>query len=88
MATVKSRDFTCTITLDRMSYFQVGEEYDESLSIFYKIRNALVEHKDYTYLKIKCYVCRQIGHISIRCHKFKNVRGNLDRVFHKQNMFS
>jgi CRP-like cAMP-binding protein len=37
LCSVKSRDFTCTITLSRDSYFQAGEDYDESLVSYLRI---------------------------------------------------
>lgn len=39
--------------------------------------------KDYTDLRITCYICLRRGHISIDCNKFKRICGNLKAYYKK-----
>lgn len=50
---------------------------------FYLIKNALNQNNDYQYLKITCYVCNKIGHISINCPDFHKVEGNLKKFYER-----
>ena len=34
-------------------------------------------------MKIKCYICENIGHISIDCPEFKTKEGNLSKYYEK-----
>jgi hypothetical protein len=45
--------------------------------VFYKIQNAIVQFKDYTHLRMRCYICEEKGHLSLVCPRFKAARGNL-----------
>jgi hypothetical protein len=46
--------------------------------MFYSIHSRTsVSSKEYSDLKLKCYLCSSKKHIAIDCLKFKYIRGNL-----------
>ena len=82
-ATAKSRDFTHLLVLDYDKFSEKTEEYKKTMHHFYLIKNALNQNNDYQYLKITCYVCNKIGHISINCPDFHKVEGNLKKFYER-----
>eukprot|EP00347_Sterkiella_histriomuscorum_P023751 403333513 len=83
---VKARDFTSVIYLDRTSYLYSAEaSMSNAMGVYYKMQNALKEN-DYSYMNIRCFICRQADHIAIYCEQFKLQRGNLHKIFNKLYM--
>jgi hypothetical protein len=40
-------------------------------------------NKDYSVLKIKCYLCDKRNHVFLDCSSFKNICGNLRKTYNK-----
>lgn len=41
------------------------------------MKDEINETNDLTILGLDCYICGEIGHLSVDCPKFENQRGNL-----------
>ena len=81
--TVKSWDFTHVLLLKNQEFAQWTENFPFSMHLHYLIKNSIDQNGNYNYLKIKCYICENIGHISIDCPEFKTKEGNLSKYFDK-----
>jgi hypothetical protein len=85
-ASIKARDFTNVIYVDRMSYMEACElqDNDAAMGVYYRIQNALLNN-DYTIINMSCYICRMKDHIAVNCEQFKLFRGNLHTIYQKMS---
>ncbi len=67
--TVKARDFTDVLILDRDNFIQTAYQVSlDAIAIYNKMRDSCREgEKNYTELQVKCYMCDTIGHIALDC---------------------
>lgn len=68
--TVKSWDFTHILQVDHDSFAKKIESYPKSMHLFYLTKHSINQNNNYEYLKIRCYICNTLAHISIDCPEF------------------
>ncbi|CDW85756.1 UNKNOWN [Stylonychia lemnae] len=81
--TMKSRDFTELYIIERENFLELAEEYDDVIKFYHEIRHQIFTKKDYSLLKLECYICRKIGHRAIDCVSFGHKRGNLVQIYNR-----
>lgn len=53
-------------------------------NMYYSINGSLVlGQKDYSQLKLRCYLCKKKSHICTECPMFGNIAGNLKMHYEK-----
>lgn len=51
--------------------------FPRSVELYKDIKYQINEFNNLAILGVDCYICGEIGHISIDCHEFKSIEGNL-----------
>eukprot|EP00347_Sterkiella_histriomuscorum_P000699 403374844 len=85
--TVKSRDYTDVLTVNLIDFLNIANTFSEhAITIYHKINSSIdTWKKDFSTLKIKCYICSSSKHISIDCPQFKNkMKGNIANFIKQQ----
>lgn len=77
----KSRDFTEVLVIRRDDFYRVKEDYLSAARAFKKIRVSVLLKGDYRILNLHCYLCNKKNHLALKCHYFKNIKGNLLRMY-------
>ena len=84
--TIKSRDYTDTLTINVDDFLDIADKYSEdSLILYHRIRGSFDQgKKDFSSLQIKCYLCDSRIHISIDCPQFRTkMKGNVHAIKRK-----
>ena len=82
--TAKARDFTEVYIIKKVDFEHISENYIQALQAINKIREGL-KREDYGPLKTRCYLCGGSNHISLKCVQYNLWKGNLMKIFQKQN---
>lgn len=77
----RSKNFTDVITLSKHDFLMTAEDFPKARDNFFEIQQHISTTKDFSKIGVKCYVCEEIGHISIDCPQFGTVEGNEFRMF-------
>lgn len=73
-ATMKSRDFIELFELSSEVFLEVAWHFEEVMKVYHYIRGQLKNEYDYSAINIRCYVCREFGHIAVNCADFPTTK--------------
>lgn len=77
----RSKNFTDVITLSLHDFIIKTEEFPKALTTYHEIKAEIQASRDFSRIGVTCYVCEQVGHISIDCKEFTRIQGNDVRMF-------
>lgn len=78
----KSRDFTEAYRITKENLFGCCENYIEAITAIRNIKESL-DNQNYKPLKMRCYICREMDHVALKCPRFNKFKGNLMRMYAK-----
>lgn len=61
-------------------FLEIVVNYPDQMEMFENIKASVVQTNDYTVLGTHCYICGQLGHISVDCPDFIAIEGNMRNV--------
>ena len=81
VCTASSKHFTEALVLRNTDFINAALEYEDVVRMIETIQLSVCEpeQRDYTCLRTTCYVCEQLGHISVDCPEFWKIEGNVQR---------
>ena len=65
--------------ITRESFDKIAEIYYSNKEMFLEIYNLIRERGDLSAIGISCYVCDQLGHMSLECPEYWRIEGNVKR---------
>ena len=85
--TVKSRDYTDVQVLDFETFMSVAVDFPVAMNAYHDICDELITgSRNYSSFKVKCYVCKLEGHISVDCPGFISIKSNLMKAKGNTNL--
>jgi hypothetical protein len=79
VCSARSNVFTETLFLTREDFLECAKGYPEAEQFFHYIKDEIGINGNFAPIGVKCYVCKEIGHISVKCRDFWKVEGNIKR---------
>ena len=87
----KKRSVTCkaktvieSLKLDKDEFLEACEQHEHSKFLYERIVTNIRTTDNLSEIRVYCYVCNRLGHLSIECPQFDEIKGNIrDSAFMK-----
>lgn len=64
----RSKDFTTLFSINREEFMRVLQNFSDDFEKFCMIQDQILYYENYYPLKLRCFSCNQLGHLSGQCH--------------------
>ena len=82
----KSKDFTTLFSINRNEFIQVLMKNSDDFEKFCMIKDQMVLYENYFPLKLHCYSCNQIGHLTHQCPLIHFI-ADKEKIIKKYNFY-
>ena len=80
-ATAKSKNYLEVCVINKIAFLAKIESFPQCHQTLEIIQHEVNNNQDLTLLGIVCYVCQNIGHLSVDCDFFNKIKGNHFNLF-------
>lgn len=79
-ASARAKYFSQVLVLEKSSFLEIAYENGKALEVFEYINTQIMKYSNLAIIGVQCYVCDEMGHLSVDCGNFKSIEGNISHL--------